>query len=303
MKRQPLKYRLNVIGAALVIFLCFRTYMPVIGMNLGLKSNFSLWIVWYMLTLISSCIMPVAFIEKMCDFHPSLFEKKRIDVTEAAIVFCSMLMLLMVAVVNGMLLLGLEKTGIAFPQQELMPTENFFELILYFVYIAVVPAVFEELFARGILLNMLLPYGKRFAVIASALIFMVMHTQIQSFIAVFCAGILLACIYLHTGNIFRSMLLHFINNAYSFVMLYTQQNMGGISSVGVSSYIISLLITAGIVSSLYLKKKKTNILSVLGKTDEKNAKLSVFIKSPVMVLALLCCFMAIGSQLFADLGL
>ncbi|MBQ7902735.1 MAG: CPBP family intramembrane metalloprotease, partial [Oscillospiraceae bacterium] len=46
---------------------------------------------------------------------------------------------------------------------------------------------------------------RKFAVLASALVFTIMHTQVQSFIPVFGAGVLLACIYLHTDNIFSTM--------------------------------------------------------------------------------------------------
>lgn len=303
MKKQPLKYRVNVIGAALVIFLCFRTYLPGMAVKLGLNSNFALWLVVCSLTLILSCLVPIAFLEKMCDFHPFLFGKKRFSPVSGAILASAMLLFVLLAFANSIFLWPLRKIGINFPRQTIENVDNFFVLMLYFVFTAVVPAVVEELFNRGMVLNLLLPYGKRFAVIASALIFTVMHTRLQSFIPVFGAGIILACVYLYTDNIYISMLLHFINNSYSFIMMYMRRNINGISYAGFAVFIIASIIFLGLWGRMYLRKKGVNYLSPLDKTEEKNAKITVLVKSPVMVLAVLCCFMVTAGQLFSDLGL
>jgi len=303
MKKQPLKYRLNVIGGALVIFLCIRTYIPVFAQRAGLDKNFTLWLLVCCAALALSCLVPIAFIEKMCDFHPFLFGEKRWNITGLSLVMHSMLLFIGAAVVNGIILMPLEKAGIVFPVVTLSQTDNFFTLILYFIFTAAVPAIFEELMLRGLVLNLLLPYGRRFAVIASALIFTIMHTQIQSFPPVFVAGIVLACIYLYTDNIYLSMIMHFTNNAYSFIMMYVQQFVGGVSAAGFASFVISVIIVCGICGWFYLKKAGINIFTMLEKGKEKNASLSVMVKSPVMVLAVIMCMMSVFAQLYADLGL
>jgi len=303
MKKQPLKYRMNVIGAALIIFLCVRTYMPMLGQTVGLIKNFTVWIIYFMVTLALSCLLPIAFMEKMCEFHPVLFGRKKFDLSSAAIVAHCMLLFIVMAVVTSLLLIPLEKAGIVFPVVTLSQTDNFFTLILYFIFTAAVPAIFEELMLRGLVLNLLLPYGRRFAVIASALIFTIMHTQIQSFPPVFVAGIVLACIYLYTDNIYLSMIMHFTNNAYSFIMMYVQQFVGGVSAAGFASFVISVIIVCGICGWFYLKKAGINIFTMLEKGKEKNASLSVMVKSPVMVLAVIMCMMSVFAQLYADLGL
>lgn len=303
MKKQPLKYRLNVIGGALVIFLCIRTYIPVFAQRAGLDKNFTLWLLVCCAALALSCLVPIAFIEKMCDFHPFLFGEKRWNITGLSLVMHSMLLFIGAAVVNGIILIPLEKAGIVFPQQTLQQTDNIFTLALYFVFTAVVPAVCEELFIRGYVLNMLRPYGTRFAVMASAFIFMIMHTQVQSFLPVLCAGVLLACIYVLTDNIYLSMLLHFINNSYSFIMMYALQGINGISSVGFASFILALIMATGLAAEMHLRRKQVNVFAPLGKGAEKNAKFITLFKSPVLILAMVCCFLTIGSQLFIDLGL
>ena len=300
MKNTPLKYRLNVIGGGLIIFVAIRTYLPMVAQSLGLRDNFNVWLVVYMFTLALATLVPVAFIEKMADFHPVLFEKRKLEGTHGLMVLQGMLIFIGLAVVNSLLLAVLGKAGIVFPAQKLEPVDNALTLLLYFIFSAVVPAVCEELFIRGIVLNLLLPNGRRFAVMASAVLFTVMHTQIQSFIPVFGAGVVLACIYLYTGNIFASMALHFVNNAYSFVMLYMQQRVNGISAVGFSAFVMSVLLVGGGCSWIHLNKHNINIFDCL-KKEGKNARISRFFASPVMVLGLICCAMAVFSQLYADL--
>ena len=300
MKNTPLKYRLNVIGGGLIIFVCIRTYLPMAAQALGFRDNFNIWLLVYMVTLALACILPIAFIEKMCDFHPLLFEKKKLEPTHGLMVLEGMLIFILLAIVNSLVMALLGKVGINFPPQTLEPVDSKITLMLYFIFSAVVPAVFEELFIRGIVANLLLPNGKRFAILASATLFTVMHTQVQSFIPVFGAGVVLACIYLYTGNIFVSMALHFVNNAYSFIMLYMQQSVNGISAMGFYAFVMAVLLVGGGSSRVYLNKNNINIFDSL-KKEGKNARISKFLGCPVMVLGLLCCFMAIFSQMYADL--
>lgn len=301
MKKQPLKYRLNVLGAAVIIFLTVRTYMPLAGQKLGLGQNFDLWLVWCMLTMALSCLLPVIFIEKMCDFHPRVVKKVSFRPEFARIIPGCMLLFILFSIAGSSLLIPLEKLGINFPQSRLYPIDSPLTLVLYFVFTAAVPAVCEELLVRGEILNLLLPYGKRFAVLASALIFMMMHTQVQSFAAVFGAGVTLACVYLYTDNIYIGMALHFVNNAYSFLMMYMRQKVNAISAASFAAFALALIIGAGGAAVFYMRKRRMNLFE--GLKENGSHRLSRIFTAPVLVLAFGCCFMAIMNQLFVDLGL
>ncbi len=302
MKNTPLKYRLNVIGGGLIIFICIRTYVPMLAKSIRLRENFNTGMIAYMVTLAAACIMPVAFIEKMCDFHPVLFEKKKLEPVHGAMILEGMLIFILLAIANSLVLGVLGKMGISFPPQSLEKVDSRVTLLLYFIFSAVIPAIFEELFIRGIVVNLLLPNGRRFAILASAVLFTVMHTQVQTFIPVFGAGVVLACIYLYTGNIFASMALHFVNNAYSFIMMYMQQRVNGISSMGFASFLMMFIIVGGISSAMWLKRNNTDLLRPLLDTG-RNSKLSRMMASPVMVLGIFSCLMAVAAQLYADLAM
>lgn len=87
--------------------------------------------------------------------------------------------------------------------------------VIYFVYIAVIPAVVEELLFRRTVCRSLGVYGKGTAIVVSALLFALMHTNIEQLLYTFVAGMMLAWIYIETENIIYPMLLHFINNGIS----------------------------------------------------------------------------------------
>lgn len=298
----PLKYRFNVIGGGLIIFVLIRMLLPQVYHSMYPAGNMVVQLLVYSVTLVLSCLAPIAFIENMCHFHPVLFSGRKLQPVHGIYAAFGMLFFTVLSIVNSILLIGLEKLGIVFPPNELNPVNTAAEFVLYFIFAAVIPAVVEELFVRGIVLNLLLPNGRKFAVLASALVFTVMHTQVQSFIPVFGAGVLLACIYLHTDNIFSTMLLHFINNAYSFIMLYMQQRVNGISSMGFASFVMMFIIVGGISAAMWLKRNNTDLLRPLLDTG-RNSKLSRMVASPVMVLGLFSCLMAVGAQLYADLAL
>ena len=302
MKNTPLKYRLNVIGGALIIFVCIRTYLPMLARQLGLRENFDIWLIVYSLTLIMACLLPIAFIEKMADFHPMLFKKQPLKVSDGIIVLGCVFLFTLFTIANSLLISLLAKLGINFPPQSLEPIGSGLTLVLYFIFSAVIPAISEELFMRGIVLNLLLPNGRRFAVLTSALLFTVMHTQLQSFPYVFCTGIVLACVYLYTDKIYIPMLLHFTNNACSFMIMYMQQRVNGISAMGFASLVMGTIIAGGGFCFYLMKKMDIHIFSCLAK-EGKNAKISKIFTCPVMILGLSCCLMAVFTQLYADLAM
>lgn len=90
-----------------------------------------------------------------------------------------------------------------------------YQMIIYMVYVAVIPAVVEELLFRGTVCKSLRTYGDRSAILISAVLFSLMHANAEQAIYTFVAGLLLAWIYVRTENIAFPIVLHFINNGIS----------------------------------------------------------------------------------------
>ena len=82
---------------------------------------------------------------------------------------------------------------------------------LWIVAIVVAP-IFEELIFRKLVLDRVAKFGENPAILCSALIFGLAHRNAAQFFLAFLLGLLFARIYLRTGRIVYTMLLHFLIN-------------------------------------------------------------------------------------------
>ena len=86
--------------------------------------------------------------------------------------------------------------------------------------IAVVPAVFEEFFCRGMLYHTYRRRGIWTGAFISALMFGLLHMNLNQFCYAFFMGIMFVLLIEATGSIYASMLAHFLYNGTSVVLTY-----------------------------------------------------------------------------------
>lgn len=91
------------------------------------------------------------------------------------------------------------------------------------IVVAILPAIGEEFLFRGVLQNFVrLTTGKKhFAVWMIAIVFSAFHGQFYGFIPRLILGAALGYAYLFTGNLWISIVMHFVNNAFAVVSSYT----------------------------------------------------------------------------------
>lgn len=111
-------------------------------------------------------------------------------------------------------LCALQKYFIAYTFSYSVPAgttaDNIFTAILIG---ALLPAVCEELFVHGIIQYELSSYGGGITgIFISALIFAIIHFDLQYFLIYFTAGLIFGVITHITGSVFPAMILHFLNN-------------------------------------------------------------------------------------------
>ena len=129
------------------------------------------------------------------------------------------------------------------------------EQIIYFICIAIIPAITEEIAFRGVVLNFLRPYGDGFAVLISAILFGLVHGNFVQIPFAFIVGLVCAVLVVKTNSIIPSILLHLLNNGTSVVLdcisEYTSQ---GIYQL-VSTIIVLTLTVIGFIAIILLCKK------------------------------------------------
>jgi len=120
--------------------------------------------------------------------------------------------------------LGLTIAQYTFPTGPSTIYTGFGDLIKWIALGAMLPAIFEELTHRGLLIDAMQDRGNEIeTVIMSGLLFGAMHTNILQFFYAFVGGCVFAFLTLKTNSIYPAMLLHFCNNAFSHIESYAEQ--------------------------------------------------------------------------------
>ena len=147
--------------------------------------------------------------------------------------------LLALAELNTLFLSFLEQFGYQDPGLTLpsMDGIGFFGVLLT---VAVLPAVFEELMFRGLLLKGLRAFGTLGATLICGGLFSLYHQNPAQTIYQFCCGAAYALMAIRAGSVLPTMLAHFLNNAFILVL----------SKFGVTSFSPPVAITLLIVSAV-----------------------------------------------------
>jgi membrane protease YdiL (CAAX protease family) len=147
-----------------------------------------------------------------------------------------------------------------------------------FTVMAIVPAIGEELFFRG----MLLRFAKKrsssmvFPILFSAAVFAFVHSNIYGFASIFLAGILLAVIYYLTQSLWCCIVAHMFYNGLQITLQYLMRDSSAASNVSTNTVPLTVLI-AGVVlfsSSLFLLVRKKTPLPEGWENDYSAKELS-----------------------------
>ena len=94
--------------------------------------------------------------------------------------------------------------------------------------IAVIPAIFEELFFRGAVLSALSKKPDIRAMIWSAVFFTLMHGSLFNIPSTLVAGFVLAAASYWSGSVYVAMLAHFFNNVLTFLIYIYNDNLASV---------------------------------------------------------------------------
>jgi membrane protease YdiL (CAAX protease family) len=110
----------------------------------------------------------------------------------------------------------------------MLSLENFGGYIMSLLVMALLPAICEEMLFRGGLQNFLTRATKNpwLAIIIVSLLFSLVHFSFYGFLPRMFLGLVLGLIYYLTGNIWLSIIAHFLNNALGITMIFIYSRMG-----------------------------------------------------------------------------
>ena len=110
--------------------------------------------------------------------------------------------------------------------QDYFVTKSGINLLMNVGLMAILPAVAEELFFRGILQPLFIRLTKKkwWGILITSVIFSLLHFQIDHLLAILFASVILGLVYEKKMNIYLNMLLHFAFNTFSLFSLFLIKN-------------------------------------------------------------------------------
>lgn len=161
--------------------------------------------------------------------------------------------------------------------------------IIFWVFtISVVPAIVEEFGMRVITLGMLRRFGDPFAIVASALIFGIIHGNMVQIPFAFALGLIFAYITVVTGSVIPAVIIHFINNFYSCISEIATESWSEevqliVNNVPFIIFIILGLIGCAVLSrkTVYFKKRLYRPKSLI---SQGRSFVTFFFTSPCIIL-------------------
>ena len=141
------------------------------------------------------------------------------------------------------------------------------EFLKILFLMAVLPAIGEELFFRGVMMRFAAKRSLNvfFPIILTSLMFAFVHMNTYGLLSIFVAAVFLALVYYWTGSLWLSILAHFLNNGAQIVLLYLAENNASVASFAESNEVPMTLFLAGLaifsVSFWLLWKNRTPLPS------------------------------------------
>ncbi len=161
--------------------------------------------------------------------------------------------------------------------------------IIYFVSIAIVPAIIEEFLFRGVILGTLRKYhGDVIAIIVSSVLFGFIHGNFLQTPLTALSGMIMGYLAVKTGSIIPSMILHFVNNALAVTSEWLMKAIDNeyIYSI-VDTTILLAFIVVGFICAISLIKKYKNDLFKFDKPETElivSKKLTYIFTAPCMII-------------------
>ncbi len=163
--------------------------------------------------------------------------------------------LLIFSVIAIFLSLGINSpmTGIPFFEEEHFDQTHKLDINNIITSILLVPFFEELIFKKYILERLLNIYSPMISIIITSVIFSLIHFDIRIFVPLFILSVITSYVYYTNRNIYESMILHSIYNAFSLISIYLSYFINKDSKnvelyYGNNTYIIMILSTIMIIS-------------------------------------------------------
>ncbi len=191
--------------------------------------------------------------------------------------------------VTSIFVTAMSDKGVELTAPEMSLPADFAGRIIYAISIAFVPALVEEFAIRGAVMQPLRKYGDWFAIVASSIVFAVLHGNLIQAPFALIAGIGIGYAVCITESLWTGIIIHFFNNFYAVITEFmiediTDENVlnTAYTVLLVFLYVVTI---AGSVAFVILKNKRTVKKPITALTGKQ--KMKAFMLSIPMAIALM----------------
>jgi len=131
---------------------------------------------------------------------------------------------------------------------QLVSGKTFKDLMLTLLVMAVLPAICEEVFFRGVVLNNLVKrnFGIHLSVWLSAVLFSAIHMEFLGFLSRVLIGAVLGYAFVYSKSLWLPIILHFLNNAILVVAYFILQEKILYDEISVPHWIAAICVIASV---------------------------------------------------------
>ena len=188
-------------------------------------------------------------------------------------------------------------------------TDNMVSNVIMLLYIVIIAPVFEELIYRGIALNCFNAVNRTFAVIASSLIFALMHANFNQIFNGFLLGLVFAYIAMKSKSIIPAIICHIVANAHAMALSFAETKLMEILNeekvMTFELIYMAVILVTGVVCAVFMIRKlgKVNSEDFIAKecvyeveqAEAKKLTWKLLFTSPTFIIsAIICIFSAVS---------
>lgn len=158
-------------------------------------------------------------------------------------IFFTVAVLYLFGALSDALLTFYEGLGVPLYDYEQPLPDTPLRILLYFISSVILPAFVEEMVFRGYILHLLLPFGKTYAIVVSAVLFGLMHLYLPQLLYATAAGVLIGYFVVKSGSVWIGIFIHALNNLFAFL-----SDMAYVMLTPFAYSVFSAMMQAGILS-------------------------------------------------------
>lgn len=255
------------VATVLPTLLALVLFIVLAFLGVGKESQSKDWFIYlnYALPQMSFAITAAVFFRYVKQSPVTAVKKQKCKGKYFIVALCMQIGLFSLGELNVLFLKFLEKFGYQDAGLPLPSMDGFGFVGVLFV-IALLPAVFEEIMFRGILLSGLRSFKEWAAALLCGVLFALYHQNPAQTLYQFCCGTAFAFIAIRSGGILPTVLSHFFNNT----LILTLYKCGIQSFTGITQAIVigvSLLFLVGTLVYLFVFDKRQG-----SQEDKENTK-------------------------------